>query len=277
LRNAILTLLYAENATFADIITLLTNQKYRQGIVAKVKHRDPVLGAFWEDEFEKMNDKMRVESISPILNKVGQFLSSQRIRHIVGSTKSTFSLEEVMNSGKILIVNLSQGKLGEDTMALLGAMFITKMQLTAMRRVEMPEEQRPDFYLYVDEFQNFATHSFIKILSEARKYRLNLTLANQYIGQVDEEIQKAIFGNVGSLISFVVGAKDGELLAREFGGDYTPQDLVALGRYELLMKMSIDGLTSQPFMGHSLPLPAVVNDNKEKILQVVSERYYKKI
>ena len=153
---------------------------------------DKVLKSFWVNEFNKLSPQLRSESISSILNKVGQFLSSQTIRNIVGKPHSTIDLESMMNEGKIILVNLSQGKLGEDTSALLGAMLITKIQLAAMNRVYIEEEKRRDFYLYVDEFQNFATQSFIKILSEARKYRLDLTLANQYVGQIDEEVQKAI-------------------------------------------------------------------------------------
>jgi hypothetical protein len=277
LRNSILTLLYYPGATFADIPRLLTNDKYRAQVISTLAQRDDILTAFWRDEFEKMNDRLRTEAISPILNKVGQFLSSQRIRHIVSQQKSSISFEEIMNQRKILIVNLSQGKLGEDTMALLGAMFITKIQLTAMSRVNMPEEERPDFYLYVDEFQNFATHSFIKILSEARKYRLDLILANQYIGQVDEDIQKAIFGNIGSLVSFVVGSADAAVLEKEYGGLFTADELVSLGKYVILLKMAIDELTSSPFMAHTLPLPAVRNENVDKILRVSAERYYKKV
>jgi hypothetical protein len=275
LRNSILTLLYYGDATFADIPKLLTNDDYRKKVIATVSAKDEIIAAFWKDEFEKMNERLRVEAVSPILNKVGQFLSSQRIRHIVGQKKSTINLDEIMNEQKILIVNLSQGKLGEDTMALLGAMFITKMQLTAMNRVHLPEEERKDFYLYVDEFQNFATHSFIKILSEARKYRLNLTLANQYIGQVDEEIQKAIFGNIGTMISFVVGATDAAILEREYGGLFTAEDMVSLGKFAILLKMTIDDLTSLPFEATSLPLPAIVNNNLDKIIKVNLERYYK--
>jgi type IV secretory pathway TraG/TraD family ATPase VirD4 len=224
-----------------------------------------------------MNDKLRTDSISPVLNKVGQFLSSQRIRRVVGVRKSTFSLEEVMDEGKILILNLSQGKLGEDTTALLGAMFITKIQLAAMRRVTQPNASRRDFYLYVDEFQNFATGSFTKILSEARKYRLNLIMANQYIGQVEEDVQRAIFGNVGTLATFVVGAGDAAALARELGGAYTEEDLVSLGKYEILLKMAIDGLTSTPFAATTLPLPAVINGNREKITRLALEKYYQKV
>jgi len=276
LRNTILSLLMYEDATFADIPRMLTNKQYRSKVVADISKKDTILSQFWIDEFEKMSDRLRTEAISPILNKVGQFLSSQRIRSIVDSKRSTFSLDDVMNEGKILILNLSQGKLGEDTTALLGAMFITKIQLTAMRRVFIPEEERRDFYLYVDEFQNFATNSFIKILSEARKYKLNLTLANQYVGQVDEDIQKAIFGNVGTLVTFVVGARDASLFEKEFGGKFTADDLVALGKFQTLLKMSIGGLTSDPFLATTLGLPSVINNNKEKIIRRSLEMYYKK-
>lgn len=277
LRNTILTLLYYGDATFVDIPRLLTNKQFRNRVLEKLKSKDKVLVEFWENEYNKMSERLRTEAISSVLNKIGQFLASERIRHIVANKKSTFSFDEVMNEGKILILNLSQGKLGEDTTALLGAMFITKMQLTAMRRVALPEEKRRDFYLYVDEFQNFATSSFIKILSEARKYRLNLILANQYIGQVEEDIQKAIFGNVGTLITFVIGARDAVLFEKEFGKKYTANDLVSLGKFQILLKMAIDGLTSEPFLAVTLPLPSVKNNNRGKILNLVLERYYKKI
>jgi hypothetical protein len=277
LRNTILTLLYSGDSTFSDVTRLLTDDNFRKSILSKLGDKDPVLQTFWAAEFDKMNDKMRVESISPILNKVGQFLSSQRIRHIVGSQHSSFNFQDIMDNRKVLIINLAQGKLGEDTTALLGAMFITKIQLTAMERVNLPEEKRTDFHLYVDEFQNFATISFVKILSEARKYRLNLVLANQYIGQVDEEIQRAIFGNVGSLITFLVGAGDAGLFEKEFGSVFTANDLVALKNYEIILKMSINGLTSNPFVAKTLPLPSVVNDNQQKIIQNSLERYYRKI
>lgn len=277
LRNSILSLLYYREATFADIPKILTDTKFRQKVVEKISTIDPVIADFWKNEFDKMSERMRIESISPILNKVGQFLSSKRIRHIVGERQSTFSLEEVMNDKKILLVNLSQGKLGEDTTALLGALLITKIQLTAMKRVHVSEDKRQDFYLYVDEFQNFATTTFVNILSEARKYRLDLIMANQYIEQVDEEVQHAIFGNVGSLVSFVVGANDATHIEREFGGVFEAPDLVGLGKYEILMKLAIDGLTSEPFMAKTLPLPSVVNDNAEKIIRVSTERYYRKV
>ena len=223
-----------------------------------------------------MHPRLKSEAISPIQNKVGQFVTSPTIRQILEHPQSTIDLEDIMNQGKILILNLAQGKLGEDNAALLGAMFITKIQLAAMNRVNVKEEERRDFYLYVDEFQNFATTSFIKILSEARKYRLNINLANQYIGQVEEEVQKAIFGNAGTLISFIIGAQDAHLLSREFGQWYKEEDLVNLGAYQIIIKLAIDNLTSLPFHALTLPLPKSLNQNRDKAIRLSKERYTKK-
>ena len=181
-----------------------------------------------------------------------------------------------MNQGKILLVNVSQGKLGEDNAALLGAMIITKIQLAAMNRVYLPEEQRRDFFLYIDEFQNFATTSFIKILSEARKYRLSLILANQYMAQIPEEVKDAIFGNAGTMISFILGASDADWMTKEFGGKYTPEDLVSLGRYQIMTKLMVDGRVSLPFPATTLSLASSSNLNREKVLTVSRERYAKK-
>jgi len=275
LRNTILTLLYVPNSTLLQVPELLANEQYRARVVEKLQ--DPVLKNFWVNEFGKMSPQMKSEAISPILNKVGQFLSSQTIRQIVGSPVSTINLEEMMNDGKIILMNLSQGKLGEDNSALLGAMVITKLQLAAMNRVYIGEQERRDFYLYVDEFQNFATSSFIKILSEARKYRLNLTLANQYIGQIEEDVQKAIFGNTGSIVSFSVGAQDAYILSREFGEKYKTEELVSLGNYQVAMKLSINNHTSQSFSATTLPLPQSKNQNREKVIRSSRERYTKRV
>lgn len=275
LRNVILTLLDYPNSTLVMVPDLLADQNFRQGVLTKVQ--DKILQNFWRNEYDKMHPRLKSEAIAPIQNKVGAFVLSPTIREIIGHPISTIDLEDIMNNGKILILNLSQGKLGEDNAALLGAMFITKMQLAAMNRVNIPEEQRRDFYLYVDEFQNFATTSFIKILSEARKYRLDLILANQYIGQVEEDVQKAIFGNAGSLISFIIGAQDAHALSREFGQWYKEEDLVNLGAYQIVIKLAIDDLTSLPFHGITLPLPKSRNQNREKVIRVSQERYTKKV
>jgi hypothetical protein len=274
LRNALLTLLESDQARMSDIVDLLTNEKFREKIVDALE--DQILKNFWVYEFNKMPDRQRTEAVAPILNKVGQFVSSPIIRDVVNAHKSSFSIEEIMNEGKILLVNLSQGKLGEDNATLLGAMLITKIQLAAMGRVYIPENDRRDFYLYVDEFQNFATESFNKILSEARKYRLNLILANQYIAQIPEDVQKAIFGNCGSMISFVMGADDAAAFQKEFGELYTKDDLVSLGRYQIVNKITIDNVISRPFPALTLDLAKSSNSNRDKVIRVSRERYAKK-
>ncbi len=274
LRNVILTLLDVEGGTLIDVLRLLSDDRYRANVVMQIK--DPVLKNFWEAEFARMPDKMKSEVVSPIQNKVGQFVSAKMIRNIIGNPKSSVNLQQIMDEGKILILNLSQGKLGEDNAALLGAMVITQIQLAAMNRAFMAEDDRRDFFLYVDEFQNFATSSFTKILSEARKYRLSLTLANQYSDQLEEDIQYAIYGNVGTLISFVVGAHDAENLTKEFAEIYSENDLVSLGKFETVLKLSINSMTSAPFPAITLPLPNVKNENRESIIRLSKEKYGRK-
>ncbi len=275
LRNVIMTLLEIPNATLVDALSLLGDRNYRAKHIPGLQ--DQVIKDFWLREFDKMPDKLRAEAISPIQNKVGQFVSSQMIRNVIGSPKSTIDLDEIMNEGKILILNLSQGKLGEDNASLLGAMIITRIQLAAMSRAYAKEEDRKDFFLYVDEFQNFATGSFVKILSEARKYRLSLTMANQYIEQLELDIQRAIFGNIATLMTFVVGARDAYILSKEYGEIYSENDLVALGKYEIVLKLCIDGLSSAPFPAKTLPLPAVKNDNRAKIVKLSKEKWGRKV
>jgi hypothetical protein len=274
LRNCLLTLLKSPEAKLSDILDLLTNEKFREKVVNKLE--DPILKNFWVNEYNKMHDRQRQEQIASILNKVGQFVSSPLVRNVVNTTQSSFSIEELMSQGKILLINLSQGRLGEDNATLLGAMMITKIQLAAMGRVNVSEDKRPDFYLYVDEFQNFATDAFIKILSEARKYHLNLTLANQYIDQIPEEVRNAIFGNCGNIISFVMGAGDASYFQAEYGGLYTQDDLVNLDKYQIINKISIDNVLSRPFPAYTLPLAKSSNQNREKVIRNSRERYVKK-
>jgi hypothetical protein len=274
LRNSLLTLAQVPNSTLKDVPLLLTNKLFRQRVENTVA--DPTMLAFWRDEFDKMPDKLQQEAISPILNKVGQFVTSPLIRTVIGQPKSSIKLDDVMNDGKILLANMSQGRLGEDNAALLGAMLITKFQLAAMHRVSMDEEARRDFYLYVDEFQNFATGSFIKIMSEARKYRLDIMLANQYMAQIPEEVTKAILGNAGTLMTFAVGASDAEILFKEFAEVFTQNDLVNLGSYQIAAKMTIDGRNTRPFVATTLPLPISSNLNRERVIQASRERWTKK-
>jgi len=273
LRNCLLTLLKSEQAKLSDVLDLLTNEKFREQVVSKLD--DPILKNFWVNEYNKMSDRQRQEQIASILNKVGQFVSSPLVRNVVNTTQSSFSIEKLMNEGKILLINLSQGRLGEDNATLLGAMMITKIQLAAMARVNTEEEERRDFYLYVDEFQNFATDAFVKILSEARKYRLNLILANQYIDQIPEEVRNAIFGNCGNIISFVMGAGDANYFQAEYGGLYTQDDLVNLGKYQIINKISIDNVLSRPFPAYTLRLASSKNQNREKVIRSSRERYAK--
>ncbi len=251
LRNAILAILDFPGSTLLGVVRMLSDKNYRKRVVANIK--DPVVKAFWEKEFSGYADKFASEAVSPIQNKVGQFLSNSLMRNIIGQVKSSIDIRHVMDEGKILIMNLSKGRIGEDNSALLGAMMITKIQLAAMSRVDVPEKERRDFYLYIDEFQNFSTDSFANILSEARKYRLNLILAHQYIEQLGEKVKPAVFGNVGTMIVFRVGAADAEELVKEFTPTFTEEDLVNLPKYEMYLKLMIDGIASSPFSGAGLP------------------------
>jgi CxxC-x17-CxxC domain-containing protein len=277
LRNAILGLLEYPGSTLLGVTRILVDKHYRERVVEKIT--DPVVKSFWVDEFTKWNERVLQEVISPIQNKVGQFLSSALIRNIVGQTKSAFSIRELMDQEKVIIMNLSKGRIGEDNSALLGAMMITKIQLAAMARVDIPEEERKDFYLYVDEFQNFATDSFANILSEARKYRLNLILAHQYIGQLmtdtSSKVRDAVFGNVGTICLFRVGAEDAEFLEKEFEPVFVIQDLVNLENRHIYIKLMIDGIAGNAFSAVTLPpLDSSKTDmNAEKVIKVTRERY----
>jgi len=271
LRNTLQSVIEMPDATLMMVPEMLANDTFRAKVVANLQ--DPVLKSFWENEFANYTDKLKAESIMPIQNKVGQFVSSTVIRNIIKNPKSTIDLQKVMDEGKIVLVNLSQGKLGEDNAALLGAMLITKIQLAAMNRVTQREEDRKDFYLYVDEFQNFATSSFVKILSEARKYRLNLILANQYIAQVPEDVRSAIFGNAGTMMSFLIGAEDAPYMAKEFSERFEEKDLLSLGNYQTIIKLAIDNISQSPFLAQTLPLPRSVTQNREKAIRSSQERY----
>jgi CxxC-x17-CxxC domain-containing protein len=276
LNNCILALLDTPGTTLLGVNRILVDKDYRQKIVDNVK--DPVIRSFWINEYASWREQFRNEAIAPIQNKVGQFLSTSLIRNIVGQSKSTINISEIMNTNKILLVNVSKGRVGEDNANLLGAMLITKIQLAAMERVRIPESERRDFYLYVDEFQNFATDSFASVLSEARKYRLNLIIAHQYVGQlvtdVSTVVRDSVFGNVGTLISFRVGAADAEFLEKEFFPEFTIRDLVNLDNYNVYLKMMIDGVSSRPFSAVTLPpMDIGSTDQREKIINVSRERY----
>jgi hypothetical protein len=279
LNNCILALLDTPGTTLLGIPRILVDKDYRQQIIANIK--DPVVKSFWVNEYESWRDQFRNEAIVPIQNKVGQFLSTSLIRNIVGQSKSTINISDIMNNKKIFLVNLSKGRIGEDNSALLGAMIVTKVQLAAMERVRIPESERNDFYFYVDEFQNFVTESFANILSEARKYRLSLIIAHQYIGQLATKdstvVRDAIFGNVGTMVIFRVGAADAEFLEKELSPEFTIEDIVNLPNRHIYLKLMVDGVTSRPFSASTLPpLAITTHENNHEAVVEMSRKLYAK-
>lgn len=273
LRYSLLTLLEVPGSTLPSLVRLLTDGPYREELVAHVS--DPLVRHFWQREFAALPAKLQAEALSPILNKVGAFVASPLLRHVVGQAHSRLNLRAVMDEGQVLLVNLSKGRVGDDASALLGSFLVTALQLAAMSRAAVAEAQRRDFYLYVDEFQNYATESFAVILSEARKYRLALTVANQYLAQLEEATLAAVFGNIGSLLAFQVGVQDAEILAAQFGGDLTPQDLLTLPAYRAYVRLLIGGTPSRPFSLQTLPPPAVTHDPRRgEIIRKMSRSRY---
>jgi hypothetical protein len=276
LNNTLLALLETPGNTLLGVVRMLTDKDFRAKIIKNVQ--DPMVRNFWNKEFASFNDKYRTEAIAPVLNKIGQFFSTDLIRNILGQTKSSIDMREIMDKKRILIVNLSKGRLGEDNSEMLGSLLVTKIQLAAMSRVDIPEEERNDFYLYVDEFQNFTTDSFATILSEARKYRLNLILAHQYISQLtesgNEKVKNAIFGNVGTMICFRVGSEDALKLEQEFEPVFTTQQLINLNKHQIALKLSIDGKATDPFLANTLaPVFDKLNGRTSAVVAISRERY----
>jgi len=277
LKNCILTLLEVPNTSLLSVTRLLTDKDYRKYIVGLIS--DPQMKAFWNNEFARMegNERLITEAIRPIQNKVGQFLNSELIRNIVGQPKSTIKVDEIINGGKIFFVNLATGRIGSNNTSLLGAMIVSQLEFAAMRRVDIPEEQRRDFFLYADEFQNFATDSFAVVLSEARKYRLDLTITHQYIEQMPETVKDAVFGNVGTLISFGVGPTDAHFLEREFTPVFLENDIINLGRYEMYLKLQVDDQSSKPFSARSLPSFADATGLRDRAVALSRQKYGKDV
>lgn len=247
LRNCILTLLEVPNSTMMGIPRLLSDDSYRAWVVAKVQ--DPVMRFFWQREFAGMltNPRLVTEAISPVQNKVGQFLAAPLLRHILAQPKSTINMQDIMDTSKILLVNLAKGRIGEDSSSLLGAMIVSSIHFAAMRRVSQAQHERKPFFLYADEFQSFATSTFAGILSESRKYRLGLILAHQYLTQLPDAVRDAVFGNVGSLLAFTIGPDDARFLEREFAPGFSAQDLMNLERYHMAMRLMVNGSVTQSF------------------------------
>lgn len=253
LNNIILALLENEGQSLLGVNRMLNDKEYRKFIVSNVK--DPSVKSFWEEEYVKAGDKYQQEAAPGIQNKIGQFISNPLIRNIIGQKKTSFDLRDIMDNQKILIVNLSKGKVGEGNADLIGSLLITKIYLAAMSRADVGAyelEKLPPFYFYVDEFQNFANESFASILSESRKYNLALTVAHQYIEQMEDDVKAAVFGNVGTMITFRVGASDAEAFEKEFAPYFTMDDIVNLSAFQVYLRLMIDGVGSKPFSAHTL-------------------------
>ena len=275
LQNVLLSLVEYPGATLIDVNRMLIDKDFRKEVVAHTT--DPLVKSFWVDEFAKYTDRYTQEATPAIQNKIGQFVSNPLIRNIIGQQKSSFDFRKAMDEKKIIIMNLSKGRMGETNAQLIGSMLIVKIYLAAMSRADVSAEDMrmlPNFYFYVDEFQSFANETFADILSESRKYKLNLTIAHQYIFQMPEEVQKAVFGNVGTMIIFRVGGEDAAALETEFMPVFTPEDMVSLGAYQIYLKLMIDGISSKPFSATTLPpVPPVSESFKNEVIEYSRKTY----
>lgn len=251
LYNAVSALLDCRNATLLSVNRMLTDEKFRDKVVRQIE--DSFIKAFWAEEFAGYDQSFKREAIAPIQNKIGQFLLNPVVRNILGQVRKRVDIPYAMDSGGLFIANLSKGRLGHDKANLLGSLLVTQFQLGAMARTDKPESERRDFYLFIDEFQNFSTDAFASILAEARKYRLCLTLSHQYIDQLSEPIRKAVFGNVGTLVAFRIGYTDAEVMAKEFGKTIPATSLADLERYEAVVKLLVEGSNQEPFRARMLP------------------------
>lgn len=268
---SVAAILDCENVSLLGVQRMLSDGRYRAWVVKQIK--DPLVRSFWENEFGNYDKKFMQEAIAPIQNKVGQLLMSPHVRNILGQVRSRIDARFMMDNGRIFIADVSKGKLGADKSNLLGALLVTQFQLAAMSRSDVPEHERKDFFLYVDEFQSFASDSFISILSEARKYRLCLTLSHQYVDQVRPEIRDAVFGNVGSIVAFRVGHRDAKQLELAFGETYRASQLTSLGNHEVCAKLLADGQDCEPFLGKTLPPVGERHGWRETIICRSREKY----
>lgn len=273
IRYVTLALLETPDSNILGIQRMLTDTAFRQRVIKQIQ--DPVVKSFWTTEYAAWNERFSSEAITPLLNKVGQFIANPIIRNMVGQRENALKFDKFMNEGKIVIINVSKGKLGEENASLLGSMFITKIQQGALARADIPEDERRDFYFYVDEFQNFATDAFSSILSEARKYHLDLTIAHQYIAQLPEDVKATAFGNVGSLVVFAVGGDDARYLSSEFAPVFSAEDMIRLNTREMYIKMSVDGKLTPPFSARTIAIPPPQFDYSQEILKQSQLKYGK--
>ncbi|OGM12838.1 hypothetical protein A3A76_00780 [Candidatus Woesebacteria bacterium RIFCSPLOWO2_01_FULL_39_23] len=269
-RNAMLTVMCDEGATFVEVMRALTDARYVQELLPKVT--DPIIRRYWTDQIAQTADFHKSEVLDYIVSKFGRFVTNRMIRNIIGQSQSSFSFRDVMDKGKILFINLSKGEIGEENSSFLGLILVPRILMAAMSRADVPEDQRRDFYLYVDEFQNFATPDFAQILSEARKYRLNLTVANQFIGQVEEEVKNAVFGNVGTIISFRVGVTDANYLAHEYSPVFGEDDLLNIEKFHAYIKTTVNNEPVPPFsMDVTKDLAKEKKKDNPKIADIIKE------
>jgi hypothetical protein len=245
IRNAMLTVMAEPGATFIELVRCLTDPKYVQDLLPKVK--DPVVRRYWTDQIAQTSDFHKSEVLDYIVSKFGKFITNKVMRNIIGQSKSAFNFRSVMDDQKVLLVNLSKGKLGEEDAKFLGLILVPKILTAAMSRQDIPLDQRKDFYLYVDEFQNYATEDFAVILSEARKYRLNLIVANQFVAQIEEDVKNAVFGNVGTIVTFRVGVPDANFLQHEFAPIFSETDLTNIEKYHVYIRTIVNNEPVPPF------------------------------
>ena len=260
-----------ENVSLLGVPRMLVDAQFRAWVLRQV--RDPIVLSFWEKEFARFDKRFLAETIAPIQNKVGQLLMAAPLRNVFGQVKSNVDPRFIMDNKRIFIANLSKGRLGEDKANLLGSLLVSKFQSAAMERADMPEASRKDFYLFIDEFPNFSTESFAGILSEARKYRLNLTLSHQYIDQMTKEVKDAVFGNVGSLVSFRTGHRDAVVLANEFGSGYAPEQFTDLPNYQIRVKLLNCGEYGEPFLGKTTPPLSYFHGHRQNLMKRSRERF----
>jgi len=271
LYNSVSALLECNNVTLLGLNRLLTDMKYRSWVIRQIK--DPFIRSFWTEEYECYDSRFQREAIAPIQNKIGQFLLNPVIRNILGQVKSKVSIPFIIDNDRLFVANLSKGRLGHDKANLLGSLLVTQFQLSAIARANRAEEDRRDFHLFIDEFQNFSTDAFASILAEARKYRLCLTLSHQYVDQLTLPVRQAVFGNVGTLIAFRIGYPDAELIEKELSKAFSASMLADLGRYEAVVKLLEDGTNKEPFRARTLPPLQTHVGRKEKLIARSRERF----
>jgi energy-coupling factor transporter ATP-binding protein EcfA2 len=271
LHNTVSALLDCRNATLLGVNRMLIDEQYRAKVIRQVK--DPFIRSFWADEYASYDTRFQREAIAPIQNKLGQFLLNPVVRNILGQVKAKVSIPFIMDNERLFIANLSKGQLGHDKANLLGSLLTTQFQLGAMARANRPEVERRDFYLFIDEFQNFSTDAFASMLAEARKYRLSLVLSHQYIDQLTLPVRQAVFGNVGTLIAFRIGSPDAEIMEKEFGNEFPASALADLGQYEAVVKLLENGTNRTPFRAKMFPPVDCGPGRKQKLIAQSRERF----